>query len=163
MQPEGLMGKKIKFPQFYFMVSGLAAACFAVFFVYWQQNQPVHENKKYIEVPLVAAKSTGEVGSISSGPTCGFEALTRQDQTSSGSALAGGAKPWKLRTEPFPARCSLVRRLLLVVQHDRKHVRRVMHLYGQNPPPRRRKPLPSDLLAKNAKPTPRATVTTQDQ
>jgi Ca-activated chloride channel family protein len=58
--PEGFLGRKIKFPHFYYLVSGLAAACFAVFFVYWQQNRPLHEKKRYIEVPLVAAKSTGE-------------------------------------------------------------------------------------------------------
>jgi Ca-activated chloride channel family protein len=50
------LSKRIKFPQFYYMVSGLAAACFAAFFVYWQENQPTHELKQYIEVPLVAAK-----------------------------------------------------------------------------------------------------------
>jgi Ca-activated chloride channel family protein len=45
--------KVFRFPQFYYMVSGLAAACFAVFFVYWQQNQPVAEaQRKYVEVPL---------------------------------------------------------------------------------------------------------------
>lgn len=53
--PERLLPKSIKFPQFYFMVSGLAAACFAVFFVYWQENRPSRETRKYIEVPLVTA------------------------------------------------------------------------------------------------------------
>jgi len=58
--PDGVLGKRIKFPQFYYVVSGLAAACFALFFVYWQENQPVHARKKYIEVPLVAANSANE-------------------------------------------------------------------------------------------------------
>ncbi len=62
--PEGMLGKKIKFPHFYYLVSGLAAACFAVFFVYWQRTAPLHENKKYLEVPLTAANSTGEAGGI---------------------------------------------------------------------------------------------------
>ncbi|HEY4249512.1 MAG TPA: von Willebrand factor type A domain-containing protein [Lacunisphaera sp.] len=59
---EGMLGKKIKFPHFYYVVSGLAAACFAVFFVYWQRTAPVHESKKYIEVPLTDANSTEEAG-----------------------------------------------------------------------------------------------------
>ncbi len=58
--PAGLLPKMIKFPQFYFMVSGLAAACFAVFFVYWEQNRPIHEKKTYLEVPLAAAKKPDE-------------------------------------------------------------------------------------------------------
>ncbi|HEY8993380.1 MAG TPA: VWA domain-containing protein [Lacunisphaera sp.] len=49
--------KVIRFPQFYYMVSGLAAACFAVFFVYWQHNQPVVEaQRKYVEVDLTKFK-----------------------------------------------------------------------------------------------------------
>jgi len=56
VEPKGVLPKAIKFPQFYFMVSGLAAACFAVFFVYWQQHQPLHENKKYLEIPLASAE-----------------------------------------------------------------------------------------------------------
>jgi hypothetical protein len=64
LPPEGWLGKKIRFPQFYYIVSGLAAACFAVFFVYWQQNQPEHENKKYLEVPLTAANNAEEASGI---------------------------------------------------------------------------------------------------
>ncbi|MEO6994986.1 MAG: von Willebrand factor type A domain-containing protein, partial [Lacunisphaera sp.] len=62
--PEQILGKKIKFPHFYYLVSGLAAACFAVFFVYWQRTAPLHENKKYLEVPLSAATSAGEADGI---------------------------------------------------------------------------------------------------
>ena len=53
---EGLLNKRIKFPTFYYVVSGLAAACFAVFFVYWDKSRPTHERKTYMAVPLVAAK-----------------------------------------------------------------------------------------------------------
>ena len=43
----------IRFPQFYYIVSGLAAACFAVFFVYWQNNQSLHEvPKQYTKIDL---------------------------------------------------------------------------------------------------------------
>ena len=61
---EGKRGKKIKFPHFYYVVSGLAAACFAVFFVYWQRTAPLHENKRYIEVPLAPANNVEEGGGI---------------------------------------------------------------------------------------------------
>jgi Ca-activated chloride channel family protein len=46
----------LRFPQFYYLVSGMAAACFALFFVYWQRNQPVVEQTSYMEVDLVEAK-----------------------------------------------------------------------------------------------------------
>lgn len=42
----------IRFPRFYYMISGLAAACFAVFFLYWQANQPEVEAKRYVEMDL---------------------------------------------------------------------------------------------------------------
>ena len=45
--------KVIRFP--YWKISGLAAACFAVAFIYWQRNEIAHEQKQYIEVPLTAA------------------------------------------------------------------------------------------------------------
>jgi Ca-activated chloride channel family protein len=46
-------GNVIRFPQFYYVVSGLAAACFAAFFVYWQNHQPLAPlAKHYAEVPL---------------------------------------------------------------------------------------------------------------
>jgi len=50
-------GKVLRFPQIYFMVSGLAAACFAVFFVYWQQNRPGHEAHNYVELDLAKVAS----------------------------------------------------------------------------------------------------------
>ena len=42
--------KVIRFP--YWKISGLAAACFAVFFIYWQRNEMAREQKQYIEVAL---------------------------------------------------------------------------------------------------------------
>ena len=54
-------GKKLRFLHFYYLLPALAAACFAMFFVYWQQNQPEHYKKKYIEVPLVAASNSSGV------------------------------------------------------------------------------------------------------
>ncbi len=59
MSPGNSLGKKIKFPHFYYVTAGLAAACFAVYFAYWDQNRPLHEVKKYIEVPLAQAKEPG--------------------------------------------------------------------------------------------------------
>jgi hypothetical protein len=64
LEPAGMLGKKIKFPHFYYVVSGLAAACFAVFFVYWQRTAPLHEPKKYIEVPLTPANNAEEADGI---------------------------------------------------------------------------------------------------
>jgi anti-sigma factor RsiW len=45
--------KVIHFP--YWKISGLAAACFALFFIYLQRHEVVTEQKQYIEVPLTAA------------------------------------------------------------------------------------------------------------
>ncbi len=50
-------GKVLRFPQVYFMISGLAAACFAVFFTYWQQHKPNHETHSYMEVDLAKVTS----------------------------------------------------------------------------------------------------------
>jgi Ca-activated chloride channel family protein len=50
--------KVLRFPQLYFMVSGLAAACFAVFFLYWEQQQkPMLDQKRYVEVTLAKAQA----------------------------------------------------------------------------------------------------------
>ena len=46
----------LRFPQLYFAISGLAAACFAVFFVLWQNGQQNHPQTPLIEVPLTAAE-----------------------------------------------------------------------------------------------------------
>jgi len=53
-------GKILRFPQAYFMISGLAAACFAVVFVVWQNRQPAWQGKQLIEVPLSAANELAE-------------------------------------------------------------------------------------------------------
>ncbi len=61
-------GKVIRFPQFYYIVSGLAAACFAVFFAYTEYNRsPAYPSKHYVEVPLqpsVAAAPASEPESV---------------------------------------------------------------------------------------------------
>ena len=44
--------KVVRFP--YWMISSLAAACFAVFFIYWQRTAVMSDQKHYIEVPLTA-------------------------------------------------------------------------------------------------------------
>jgi Ca-activated chloride channel family protein len=45
--------KVIRFPQLYYLVSGLAAACFALAFVYWQDNRPLHaKQKQYVQMEL---------------------------------------------------------------------------------------------------------------
>ena len=48
-QPRGLQGLRIGSQ---LVAAGLAAACFAVFFVYWQQNRPMHEQVQTIELDL---------------------------------------------------------------------------------------------------------------
>jgi len=53
-------GKMLRLPQAYFMISGLAAACFAVVFVVWQNRQPAWQGKQLIEVPLSAANELAE-------------------------------------------------------------------------------------------------------
>ena len=51
-------GKVIRFPQFYYVVSGLAAACFAVFFAYTEYNQALSpQAKHYIEMPLARVEA----------------------------------------------------------------------------------------------------------
>jgi Ca-activated chloride channel family protein len=51
-------GKILRFPQAYFMISGLAAACFAVFFTVWQSGREMRRETQLIEVPLTAAKES---------------------------------------------------------------------------------------------------------
>ena len=52
-------GVLLRFPQLYYTVSGLAAACFAVAFVLWQNN---HKPTQLIEVPLTAPVAGLEAG-----------------------------------------------------------------------------------------------------
>ena len=78
----------IRFPQFYYVVSGMAAACFAVFFVYWQRNQPVMEKKSYVEVDLTKFKQGDHASADSETPAQG--------------ATAQPAVTMALATEPAP-------------------------------------------------------------
>jgi len=62
-------GKVLRFPQAYFAISGLAAACFAVFFVLWQNEQQSKQQTHLIEIPLTAGKESKDdkgaaVGSV---------------------------------------------------------------------------------------------------
>ena len=50
-QPEG-MGRMLRFPQLYFTISGLAAACFAIGFIIWQTGQVPTRQVHYTEVDL---------------------------------------------------------------------------------------------------------------
>ncbi|MFZ5496694.1 MAG: YfbK domain-containing protein [Verrucomicrobiota bacterium] len=66
------LNRPIRFPQFYYIVSGLAAACFALFFIHWQRNQP--PPKSYVEVDLTKfsaaeAKAKGPATAASGGGT----------------------------------------------------------------------------------------------
>ena len=53
-------GKLLRFPQAYYTISGLAAACFAVVFVVWQNRQPDWKARQLIEVPLTAANEAAK-------------------------------------------------------------------------------------------------------
>ncbi len=62
-------GKVLRFPQAYFAISGLAAACFAVFFVLWQNEQQLKQQTHLVEIPLTAGKEAKDdkgaaVGSV---------------------------------------------------------------------------------------------------
>ncbi|HVZ65690.1 MAG TPA: VWA domain-containing protein [Lacunisphaera sp.] len=57
------LAKIVRFP--YWTISSLAAACFALFFIYWQRQEMLAPAKNYIEVPLTPpaepeAKATDE-------------------------------------------------------------------------------------------------------
>jgi Ca-activated chloride channel family protein len=49
-------GKILRFPQAYYMISGLAAACFALFFVLSQNERAYRQESRLVEVPLTQAK-----------------------------------------------------------------------------------------------------------
>ena len=62
-------GRVLRFPQAYFAISGLAAACFAVFFVLWQNEQQLKQQTHLVEIPLTAGKEAKDdkgaaVGSV---------------------------------------------------------------------------------------------------
>ena len=54
----------LRFPQLYFAISGLAAACFAVFFVLWQNREPDWQTKQLNEVPLTRTKEAKDDNSM---------------------------------------------------------------------------------------------------
>lgn len=60
-RPAGVKrGVLLRFPQVYYTVTGLAAACFAIFFVLWQSGYKPKEPTRLIEVPLTPAAATAE-------------------------------------------------------------------------------------------------------
>ncbi|AOS44813.1 von Willebrand factor [Lacunisphaera limnophila] len=90
------LNRPIRFPQFYYAVSGLAAACFAVFFVIWQQKQPEPVRaKQYVAVDLPAFKAT-ELDAAAAAPvaeappvvTMGREVPAFKDEAQVGGAVA---------------------------------------------------------------------------
>jgi Ca-activated chloride channel family protein len=60
--PAKTVGKVLRFPQMYFAISGLAAACFAVFFVLWQNERELKPQAHLMEVALAPAKEEGAAG-----------------------------------------------------------------------------------------------------
>ncbi len=55
-------GKVLRFPQLYFMISGLAAACFAGIFAVWQSGHQDKLQVQLIELPLADAKQAKDAG-----------------------------------------------------------------------------------------------------
>src|SRR5690606_14855475 len=98
----------IRFPQFYYMVSGLAAACFALFFVYWQRNQPVLEKKHYTEVDLTNFQASAEADAPVSAalPTAG-ETLERHSATVTAVPRGDAPGEFESKSEPMLALGSL--------------------------------------------------------
>ena len=66
-------GKVLRFPQAYFAISGLAAACFAVFFVLWQNEQQLKQQTHLIEIPLTASQEAKDGPASSAGAVAGIE------------------------------------------------------------------------------------------
>jgi len=92
--PDGILGKKISFPQFYYLVAGLAAACFAVFFAYWDQHRPLHEVKKYVEMPQGEVKHREEVGSIAMNLPVAESAVLDGYESSSPTSATGNTETY---------------------------------------------------------------------
>jgi Ca-activated chloride channel family protein len=116
-QAKDLLSQPIRFPQFYYMVSGLAAACFAVFFVYWQKNQPGIEQKQYVEVDLATfqkAKAAADearneksgqpaapvVAVIQAGPAAGADEVVVLSPFMTKPEAVGTMAGTRLNTEP---------------------------------------------------------------
>ena len=95
-----LAGRKVlRFPQLYFVISGLAAACFAVMFVVWQQRHPEseHARKQYVQVnlPQADAVKRAEVAAAAKVaaapvalPTVAADQEPREQEAKAGSAVA---------------------------------------------------------------------------
>jgi len=60
--PVKSVGKVLRFPQAYFAISGLAAACFAVFFVIWKNAQKLKQQTDLVEIPMTASKEAKDKG-----------------------------------------------------------------------------------------------------
>ncbi|MDQ5978346.1 MAG: Ca-activated chloride channel, partial [Verrucomicrobiota bacterium] len=69
--------KLIRFPQLYYLVSGMAAACFAVFFVYWQHTQPVLEKRQYREFDLTKLNGERNANAVTPAPVATSGTLER--------------------------------------------------------------------------------------
>ena len=91
--------KIIRFPQFYYMVSGLAAACFAVFFVYWQRTQPVMEKKHYTEVDLTRFQASNETGSPAPAPAAAGGVLEQHSAMVTGGARGDAPREAEMKSE----------------------------------------------------------------
>jgi len=66
-------GKVLRFPQAYFAISGLAAACFAVFFVLWQNEQQFKQPTPLVEIPLTAGKEAKDDKAAAAGAVAEIE------------------------------------------------------------------------------------------
>jgi Ca-activated chloride channel family protein len=87
-------GKILRFPQAYFMISGLAAACFAVAFVFWQNNQELKRESYLIEVPLAQAGSLDKAAAPAAAPVAmptPAVTLGRSEPVTANVAAAGNA------------------------------------------------------------------------
>lgn len=71
------VAKILRFPQLYFTITGLAAACFAVFFVIWQNDYKPKEAKHLIEVPLTFAQNepAGQESAVAVEPAVAADAV----------------------------------------------------------------------------------------
>ncbi len=82
-------GVLLRFPQFYYTVSGLAAACFALFFIYGQRNPVGTDHQQYIEVPLTQAPADDEAKNADSNAVAEF---SRRDAQEKREGLVAAAK-----------------------------------------------------------------------
>ena len=84
-------GKIVRFPQFYYrIVSGLAAACFAVFFAYVEQSvrQLAYDEKHYVELPLQANEASVAAPAPARDPVPEAVAVAMHPRTLEGDAPA---------------------------------------------------------------------------